>query len=84
MFVSDITVFVLCLWSVIHVTQSRTIRSHDDSNSWHLLCEMKHKDQFVFDASVTAHGCRLNCVVLRETRNGDHTYYESADVFEHA
>ena len=51
--------------------KSADIYSHQSSqppdNSWHLMCEMFHSDNFLLDASVSPHGCQLKCVVLEST-----------------
>ena len=76
------TLFALILLLSCQLCTSKTIRS-DESNSWHLLCEMKHKNDFVYDASVTSFGCRLNCIVLRETKHDVNSYFTETDVYEH-
>ncbi|KAI1291013.1 hypothetical protein HDE_07719 [Halotydeus destructor] len=74
---------VTCMWTLINGTAAMAVHSNTVENSWHLMCEMLHKDEFVFDANIGALGCRLNCVVLKGSNHGDKSYYDQTDVFEH-
>lgn len=47
------------------------------------MCEMKHKDEFVFDASVTSFGCKLNCVVLSSTGHDRSAFFDKSEIISH-
>lgn len=76
------TVFITLVLVVLTIT-SVANSSSDQDNSWHLMCEMHHKDMFVFDASVSSFGCKLSCTVLTSTSDKHKAFFDKSVTHEH-
>jgi hypothetical protein len=86
---TKMTLFWLLAFVLIHLgilvllVDATDNHAQSSDTSWHLMCEMKHKSEFVFDASVTNNGCKLNCVVLTSSQEDRQQFFDKSDIFEH-